>query len=117
MKFCQPHWDRLREEIDANGLSGFVARDGEQAAQQLADEAQGINDQDAAPDPLMRAHWMILDRAIKQGGPYILTGDYCPLCELEKHTEEKAASWIIACCASLRAYFIEKGWIKEPAIQ
>ena len=37
-------------------------------------------------DPLMAAHNMISGRAIECGGIYLLTGDYCPLCELATAT-------------------------------
>jgi len=35
MKICRQHWERLRQLIDENGLSQFVAKNDEEAAARL----------------------------------------------------------------------------------
>lgn len=80
MRFCQSHWDALRAAIDARGLSHLVARSGKEACERLVAESKG-EATDATWDPLMAAHNMIVSRVLELGGPYIFTGDYCPVCE------------------------------------
>lgn len=93
MRFCQDHWDRLRAAIDERGLSHLIAPDGKTAMMQMADQLKRAEagDEPHTPvnyDPLMSAHWAIVnnlgDAARQHGGPgaalYILTGDICPLC-------------------------------------
>lgn len=75
MKFCIPHWEKLKNGIKQRGLWHLVPTNGKEAAEKL--EA-------GQPDPLMDAHNRVMMAAIRDGGPYILTGDYCPLCELGK---------------------------------
>lgn len=55
MKFCQPHWEKLRAAIDERGLTHLVAHGGEQAARNLVAETRdGPSIQTF--DPLMAAH-------------------------------------------------------------
>jgi hypothetical protein len=84
MKFCQPHWDALRAAIEARGLGGLVAANGRDAHARMVAELKGT-DEPADFDPLMSAHWMIVNRALEMGGLYLMTGDYCPICEVLKH--------------------------------
>ncbi len=84
MKFCMPHWAELKTAIDIRGLSHLVAKDGKVAADRLKDELMGVATKDTY-DPLMNAHNMITCRALEAGGLYLLTGDFCPLCELDTH--------------------------------
>lgn len=90
MKFCQPHWDKLRVGIAEAGMDGLVAKDGVQAAAQLA---SGIQSGSTASnfDPLMAAHNMILSNAMNLLGQEALVlftdddqGPKCPLCYLTK---------------------------------
>lgn len=83
MKFCQPHWDRLRAAIETRGLMPLVARDGREAIARLKDEIEGSADK-ATFDPLMAAHNMILARCTELLGLYLYSGDYCPVCEICK---------------------------------
>jgi len=95
MKFCQPHWNELRQAIKSHGVWDLVATSGEEAMSQVVDELKGVEKTLERYDPLMAAHNMITGRAIQCGGLYLLTGDYCPLCELAKHTRpEVARDWI-----------------------
>lgn len=85
MKFCQPHWDALRTAIESRGLGHLIAANGRDAAARLVAELKGNAEVDDF-DPLMSAHNMIVSHAAI-GGPYIMFGDYCPVCEFCKHVE------------------------------
>jgi hypothetical protein len=55
VKFCQPHWEKLRQAIKDRGLWSFVATSGENAAAKLvASTNQGTRASNF--DPLMSAH-------------------------------------------------------------
>jgi hypothetical protein len=76
MRFCDDHWSRLREKVDAAGLSEFIAKDGVDAArrqqQQFDEVAAALNaGESESPvtaetfDPLMGAHWAIVTNAMQ----------------------------------------------------
>jgi hypothetical protein len=113
MKMCQPHWDALRDEVKALGMWHLVSRNGEEAAaraqRQIAAKKGEEDPKDY--DPLMDAHMLIMNNAIQAGGAYLLTGDYCPLCELDLHKEEMGETskdWITKSVDGCRGYCIEK---------
>jgi hypothetical protein len=85
MKFCQPHWEKLREAVKARGMDQLVAKGGPEAIRRTVSEIED-GPTPANFDPLMRLHWMIAGRVMEQI-PYIITGDYCPMCEAGKHCE------------------------------
>lgn len=101
MKFCQSHWDELRGQVHAKGMSHLIAADGKAAAKRMVEEVEGTATPDTY-DPLMSCHWMIMTNALKAGGLYLMTDksdgtEHCPLCEVEKNKEaigEGAADWI-----------------------
>lgn len=103
MKFCQPHWDALREAINARGLGHLVAVNGRDAHARAVAELKGEADVSDF-DPLMAAHNMILSRATQDFGLALFTGDYCPVCEYLKVYPPPApdSKW-----ASNDEYFIE----------
>lgn len=82
MRFCQDHWDRLRAAIDERGLSHLIASDGRLAIEQLADQLQRAQEgeEPVSPvnyDPLMAAHWSIVNNVMAQLGPnalYLMSG-------------------------------------------
>ena len=99
MKFCQPHWDRLRAEIEINGLSHMVLS-GQVHFQSLVDTLQGNQKEKPAFDPLMAMHNAIVERFVEPLGAkalYIFSGDYCPLCELNLLNPDRdlAENWIV----------------------
>ena len=101
MKFCQNHWDVLMQAVKDRGLWDFVAKTGEQAAQNQLRQLQG-EDSNEIYDPLMACHWMIVNAALAAGGLYLMMADengneYCPVCEAVKHGQQ------------------EKFWIDGPA--
>lgn len=97
MKFCQPHWDKLRVAIDARGLTKHVSPSGEDAAarlrKQLEAGAMGAKAIDSALresfDPLMAAHNAITYNAVETRGLAVLQNEGCPLCFLnEQHKRD-----------------------------
>lgn len=118
MKFCQPHWDKLREGVRERGLYHLVAKDGEAATGRVMAELQGTAT-DKTYDPLMAAHWMIFNRALEAGGiglmghnPNDPEGHYCPLCELGRALGPDAeTNWINGCLDSVLEFCREKGLV------
>lgn len=98
MKFCQPHWDKLRAAIAVRGLETFVAQGGEAAAErmkaQLEAHQRGEEQGRSGFDPLMNAMFAIANNAMS-GTPAGLEimlpnadgTDRCPLCYIngERH--------------------------------
>ena len=80
MKFCQPHWDALREAIELRGLGHLIAANGREAAARTVADLTGDDDL-ANYDPLMDVHWMIASRAMCVFGIAALAAG-CPVCEL-----------------------------------
>lgn len=64
MKFCQQHWDTIRKAIDERALSGLVAKDGATAVAQMASQLQVGSEQADNFDPLMAAHWAIVNNVM-----------------------------------------------------
>jgi hypothetical protein len=99
VRFCQPHWDELREAIRTRKLDHLVPKSGEEAVERLKDELEGNPDQF---DPLMAAHNMVVGNAMNILGLSLFTGDLCPLCEVEKAGKEEglgdgtASGWVTA---------------------
>lgn len=93
MKSCQPHWDKLRADIDKYGLSHLVPQDGFVAAQLLAKEISG----EANPidfDPLMSAYMQLTSAALNFVGSKVLfEADSCPACELAKYDWVEGAAY------------------------
>ena len=85
MKFCQSHWDALRSAIETRGLNHLIAANGREAHARAVADLKGESDVSDF-DPLMSAHWMIVQRATEVLGLAIFCGDICPVCELLRVT-------------------------------
>lgn len=97
MKNCENHWSQIRTAIDERGLTKFVAADGKEAASRLLAQQRAGKFTPENFEPLLIAQGMIDRNALACGGSYLLTGPYCPLCELEKNKEyvnESPEEWI-----------------------
>ncbi len=96
MKMCLDHWNEISEGIKSRGLWGLVSKGGKEAAERLDAQSRGGGPENL--DPLRSAHNFFSIQALEQAGAYLLTGDYCPLCEYTKHATKKgavtAAEWI-----------------------
>jgi phage head maturation protease len=68
MRFCQNHWNMLRENVDKQGLTNWVAPDGETALMQIADEIAKGKITQTNYDPLMSCHNMIIARTVEMVG-------------------------------------------------
>lgn len=65
MKFCDAHWQRLRELIVERGLGDLIAPSGETAFAQMADQLQKNDVTLVNFDPLMGAFWAVVANAMK----------------------------------------------------
>lgn len=115
MKFCMNHWEELKNAIKERGMWNLVAIDGHAAIYRTKQELEGTAT-DSTYDPLMAANFMISGKALEMGGLYLLSGNYCPLCELElnKPTDSEeyeknwATIWIQECTDSILNYCKER---------
>jgi hypothetical protein len=122
MKWCTEHWAQLRKAIEDLGLSHLVAKDGASAHANVVAEleaaAQGVDPPQETYDPLMSSYWAISSRALQMGGLYLMSGDYCPLCELNKNCEphpdyqpDHAFHWIKGCTEAQLKYCQAQGLV------
>lgn len=113
MKICQNHWDKLKELIEAEGLSRFIAKDGVEAMNNAIKE---IEDKPTPQDPLMMCNNMIWSRSIEVFGLGIMQED-CPCCYANNPNnypffEDKEPTgdwWIRTLVPHVKKMFIEKG--------
>lgn len=63
LKWCQPHWDSLRNAIQQKGMFEFVSKGGAAAASAMVEELKGENVDACGFDPLMRAWSMTIRSA------------------------------------------------------
>lgn len=90
MRYCETHWQALRDGVELRGMTHLVAADGEQAAENMVAELEG----EERFDPLMGSHWIIARRVLKNiasssaGASAALSffGDpeWCPLCTVQQ---------------------------------
>lgn len=123
MKFCQSHWDKLRDAIKSKNMFHLVSNSGEELATRMKKQSAG---QAVVPDPLMEAHNMILERSISLM-PHIIgineeaeDKHFCPLCEalkhLPPHPETKLPcdeSWISTLTEYLQIEYTKEGWLNS----
>jgi len=96
MRVCKDHWQMMRDQIDARGMSGLIAKDGKQAVDDAVADIQGEPDpKNERFDPLMSMNWHWSGIALKAGGlglmaqgPESNDGHYCPICELAAHYDD-----------------------------
>lgn len=104
MKFCDQHWSMLKAEIASVGLNRFGAKDGKAAFAQtvasLENAQAGVENGAAQFDPLMGAHWAIVNNAMPYVGLELMTmnedGTHkCPLCFIT--ADHKARCEVVGC--------------------
>jgi len=110
MRMCTEHWEQCQQAIKDRGLWHLVAESGDEAAKLLIAQVEGSATK-RDYDPLMDLNTMINSNAIQCGGLYLLSGDYCPLCEAIKHTEndEIDEEWINGASDAILQYCEENG--------
>lgn len=114
MNWCQPHWDQLREAVRLRGLDGFIAKDGEQAAENMINQLEG---EDEVFDPLMgswvRINLEMAESLTRAGRGHEILQMRCPMCLLvEDGQPELVQNWIDGCTDNAKSYAIEQGLIK-----
>lgn len=105
MKFCQPHWDKLKTALVERGLEPLMVKTSEAMHRRMQVELRG----DAHPadmfEPLMGAHNAILANALSAGGLALMApkddgSDWCPICFLktcecgDPACPERFESWV-----------------------
>jgi hypothetical protein len=115
LKFCDDHWEKLRQAVKDRGLWHLVARSGQEATERVKDEL-GNKETDATWDPLMACHWAVNGNALKMGGLYLLQGDLCQICEAIKHGCGDESLWINRPADDALAYAKEHGLIPTPGV-
>jgi hypothetical protein len=99
MRFCTPHWTKLREAIDSRGLTPFIAKDGKVATKQLIKQLEDQDVTKATFDPLMSAHWAIAGNTmslIDQTGNnplYLLAGEEAPEDPVKGYPGFESRTW------------------------
>ena len=126
MKFCQNHWDKLKDAIKARGIFDFVAGSGEEAVKQMKEQLEGKPEAIERFDPLMAAHWAIANNAIdvlKRIGqsPLIMMApdpEYpqleCPICCLNFLSAEHDRTCSDPNCKKTKGQTFD-GWIDRAA--
>lgn len=121
MKFCEAHWQRLRDAIKDRGLDGLVSKDGKEAAAKTVAELEG-GPSKSTFDPLLGAHNAILSNTLRVVGLVILGADekgehYCPICYLTQNCAcglgEKCEffDWIERAADDARAHAVSLGLV------
>ena len=127
MKFCQPHWNKLRAAIDARGLGHLGAKSGAEAVEAIVLELEG-RPKEAMPDPLMTAHNMIVQAVGNRVGIVELIAETygpCPVCVGMKTNEgapdsvtgriftpeEEESYWIDGPADAVLAIFAREGLV------
>lgn len=111
MQICQTHWDMLRQAMEDRGLAHLIGA--ESAKAQIEGELDGVPADERPRDPLMSANFSIMGNAMQMGGLYMMMGDYCPICEVVKHT---AGVWKNPQTDEVMdATQVERWWIDGPA--
>ncbi len=93
MKYCQPHWDRLRSAIEQRGMGHLTARSGEEAMMRFEEEVIGQATKHTF-DPLMACHNRVVERATQRFGLALFApnedgSEKCPVCLLLTLPDDK----------------------------
>ena len=78
MQFCHDHSHVLRNALRQRGLWAFVPSD----SPLIEKEGKATP---AEFDPWIMAGLLISEQAVRAFGTYLLSGNYCPLCEVEEN--------------------------------
>ena len=109
MKFCQAHWDQLKEAVRRKGMWRHVAESGAAVMRQTIKELEGTKGPEDF-DPLMGCFWMILNRVVQETGlQFMQENSECPLCSLDSQLPGDATEWIEGCTDAARAHCQELG--------
>lgn len=126
MQVCTKHWARFRELIEERGMTHLVAASGEEALQNQVNDLNASPEDKKSFDPLMNANWMVCSQALEMGGLYLMTGPYCPICEVVKNLsgspmegetepigeERLEKQWTVDVIDAVHSFAVELGHIK-----
>lgn len=88
MRFCDPHWEALIEQVKKDDeVWAHVSDGGEEIAARVEKELQGAQGLETY-DPMMAAHWGIVNHVVEGAGLAIMTMNgpedndkhWCPVC-------------------------------------
>jgi hypothetical protein len=126
MKFCMPHWEALKKAIAVRGLNDFVSVGGKEALAREVGDLKGEKKTRANFDPLMGAHWTIVNNAMQQitavgGSPFALMMPNpehpeleCPICHLNFLSAEHDRLCTDPACLKVKGQRFED-WIDKAA--
>lgn len=112
MRICMTHWNILKDLIDKEGLSKFIAKDGKEAMNNAMSELKG---EPTHPDPLMMCNNMLWSRSLETFGLEMMAGDKCPVCHANENYpdttdgEKTGEFWIRTLVPHVKKMFDEKG--------
>jgi hypothetical protein len=96
IKMCMDHWNELKTAIKAAGMWDMVASDGSEAVNKFVESVDKPTIENF--DPLITAHNLILQQALRVCGGAILESDdggTCPLCAAADEVHKMLpANWI-----------------------
>ncbi len=99
MKFCESHWKELKQHIDDRGLMHLVAKSGEKAVDKMQRELAERTTTKESFDPLMSAHWAIVNNAssmVAAAGMnplYLLSGGAPEKCDGRYGPQHEGREW------------------------
>jgi hypothetical protein len=126
VKFCKPHWDALRLAITNRGLGDFVSKDGTEAMDRDLRSLDGKPSAKEHFDPLMGAHWALINRAMDTLGqvgisPLVLMASdpehperECPICYLNYLSAEHDKTCNDPACQKPKGLTFDN-WIESVA--
>lgn len=118
MKYCQKHWDQLKDSIKKYGIWSMVSSDAIEALRRQ----QATTQTKENFDPLMACSIQVYQRALRLLGFYMLNEvEICPVCELiEKIPDSKGRTkeelelhYSDELVASCHEFCVSQGWVKS----
>jgi hypothetical protein len=113
MELCSVHSYELRNAIRQRGLWELVTPDG-------FISSNGVNSPidteltHSLFDPLVATSLMISEQALRAFGSYLLTRNYCPLCEVEENLGTgMAVEWIVVDTDAVLRYCRERNLLSN----
>jgi len=132
---CQDHWDKLREEVTAQGMGDLVSANAEIVTMRMIAELKGAEESKTDFDPLLRCWTMIMGRTLDIVGLSAMTEGFgCPICTLNSYRTPDGAcacsnpecgakepgsvpdheTWLTgptSCVTAVREHAQEQGWL------
>jgi hypothetical protein len=111
MQICSDHFHELKNAIRQRGLWELVTPDGfisTKSAKNEIDTEMSVS----VFDPLVATSLMISEQALRAFGSYLLTSNFCPLCEVEGNLGNgMALEWIAVDTDAVLRFCIERNFL------